>query len=230
MVETMEQLPTGLPPEFIYDPPKWPLLDIVYQDDDVLLLAKPAGLLSVPGKSEALGDCLASRVQDRFPLATPVHRLDMDTSGLLLMGKHQEAHRYLSIGFQRRLVHKTYIALLFGHLRLPQGVVDEPLICDWPNRPRQKIDHETGKSSQTNWRVLGFEGDHTRVELSPLTGRTHQLRVHMASVGHPILGDRLYAHPRARDSASRLMLHAHGLSFRHPKDGERVYFTSPCPF
>ena len=230
MVKTLVQLPEGPPPDFVYDPPGQPFLELAYQDDDILLLCKPAGLLSVPGKSMAHKDCLESRVQSRFPGAKPVHRLDMDTSGLMLMGRTAKAHRYLSIGFERRLVEKTYVAMVFGHVSLPAGLIDEPLICDWPNRPRQKIDYETGKSSQTKWRVLATKGDHTRVELTPLTGRSHQLRVHMAALGHPILGDKIYAHERAKAHMPRLMLHAHRLSFRHPKDGERVQFSSPCPF
>jgi tRNA pseudouridine32 synthase/23S rRNA pseudouridine746 synthase len=154
----------------------------------------------------------------------------MDTSGLLLMGLGGRSHRYLSIGFERRLVHKTYVALVFGHLQEQDGHVDLPLICDWPNRPRQMVDPERGRASQTKWRVLGFEDDHTRVELTPLTGRSHQLRVHMASLGYPILGDTFYAHKAALDAAPRLMLHAQSLSFRHPKDGDRVSFSAPCPF
>jgi tRNA pseudouridine32 synthase/23S rRNA pseudouridine746 synthase len=224
------RLPEGPPPEFIYNPPRQPFLEIVYQDDDILLLCKPSGLLSVPGKPQAHRDCLELRAQSRFPSAKPVHRLDMDTSGLLLMGLGAKAHRYLSIGFERRLVDKTYIALVFGQMREAEGIVDQPLICDWPNRPRQKIDHQTGRSSQTKWRVLGIEGDHTRVELTPLTGRSHQLRVHMASLGHPILGDSFYAHREAQRAFFRLCLHAESLSFKHPRDGERMSFGSPCPF
>ena len=230
MSNTLVQLPKGPPPDFTYDPPGQPFVEIVHQDEEVLLLNKPAGLLSVPGKLEAHKDCLETRAQSRFPTAKPVHRLDMDTSGLLLMGLGEAAHRYLSIGFERRLVQKSYIALVFGQMDTDQGLVDQPLICDWPNRPRQKIDFEVGKSSQTKWRVVGIEDDHTRIELTPLTGRSHQLRVHMASIGHPILGDNFYAFEEARTAAPRLCLHAEQLSFRHPKDGERVNFEAPCPF
>ena len=196
----------------------------------MLLFDKPSGLLSVPGKGAGLADCLEKRVQSRYGDAKPVHRLDMDTSGLLLMGRGDEAHRYLSIGFERRLVQKGYVALLWGHLQPEEGLVDQPLICDWPNRPRQKICHEHGKPSQTKWHVMGFEGNHTRVELIPLTGRSHQLRVHMASIGHPILGDPFYAHQDARSAASRLCLHARFLRFRHPKDGKYMRFEADCPF
>lgn len=230
MDKILIELPKGPPPDFTYNPPRQPFLEIVYQDEELLLLDKPSGLLSVPGKSEAHKDCLELRAQSRFPSAKTVHRLDMDTSGLLLMGRGDAAHRYLSIGFERRLVQKTYIALVFGHMENNEGLVDQPLICDWPNRPRQKIDHEVGKSSQTEWRVIGIEGNNTRVELTPLTGRSHQLRVHMASLGHPILGDKFYAHDEAKVAAPRLMLHAQSLSFRHPKDGERVGFRATCPF
>ncbi len=224
------QLPEGPPPDFTYDPPKKPFLDIVHQDDEIILLNKSAGLLSVPGKQPSHKDCLETRVQSKFPFAKPVHRLDMSTSGLLLFGINRQAHRYLSIGFERRLVDKTYSALVYGHMNEKEGLVDLPLICDWPNRPRQKVDFETGRASQTSWRVVGIEGDHTRVELTPLTGRSHQLRVHMASIGHPILGDRFYAHIKARQAAPRLMLHAEELSFLHPKDSERVSFSASCPF
>ncbi|MCF6200022.1 MAG: pseudouridine synthase [Hyphomicrobiaceae bacterium] len=224
------ELPKGPPPAFIYTPPREPFLDIIHRDDEVLLLNKPSGLLSVPGKSEAHKDCLELRAKSRFPSAKPVHRLDMDTSGLLLMGLREAAHRYLSIGFERRLVQKTYIALVYGHVGDDEGLVDQPLICDWPNRPRQMICPERGKASQTKWQVRGFEGEHTRLELTPLTGRSHQLRVHMASIGHPILGDKIYAHDKAKVAAPRLCLHAETLSFRHPKEGGRVEFAAPCPF
>ncbi|MCP4937008.1 MAG: RNA pseudouridine synthase [bacterium] len=224
------QLPEGPPPDFTYDPPQAPYLDIVHQDEDVLLLDKPAGLLSVPGKPAAHKDCLELRAQSQFPFAKPVHRLDLGTSGLLLMGLNEKAHRYLSIGFERRLVDKAYEALVCGHMSELKGQVDLPLTCDWPNRPRQKVDFETGRPSQTSWCVIGVEGDHTRVGLTPLTGRSHQLRVHMASIGHPILGDSFYAHQSASEAAPRLMLHARDLSFLHPGNGERVSFTAPCPF
>ena len=230
MDKVLVQLPEGPPPDFTYDPPGEPFLDLVHRDDEVLLLNKPSGLLSVPGKLAVHKDCLETRAQSRFPTAKPVHRLDMDTSGLLLMGLGDAAHRYLSIGFERRLVEKSYIAMVFGRMDKEEGLVNQPLICDWPNRPRQKIDYEQGKSSQTKWQVIGREGEHTRVELTPLTGRSHQLRVHMASLGYPILGDKFYAHDEARAAAPRLMLHAQCLSFRHPIDGERVRFEAPCPF
>ncbi len=226
----LAQLPEGPAPDFTYEPPQQPFLTIIHQDDDVLVLDKPAGLLSVPGKPAAHKDCLELRAQSRFPFAKPVHRLDMGTSGLLVMGRNEQAHRYLSIGFERRLIGKTYEALVFGKMSEVNGLVELPLICDWPNRPRQKVDFETGRASQTSWHVVRVEGELTRVELTPITGRSHQLRVHMASIGHPILGDRFYAPQGARDAAPRLMLHARDLSFKHPKDGERVSFTAPCPF
>lgn len=224
------ELPKGPPPAFTYSPPRQPFLDIVHRDDEVLLLNKPSRLLSVPGKGETHKDCLELRAKSRFPFVKPVHRLDMDTSGLLLMGMGSEAHRYLSIGFERRLVQKTYVALVYGHVREGEGLVDQPLICDWPNRPRQMICPLRGKASQTKWQVRGYEGQHTRLELTPLTGRSHQLRVHMASIGHAILGDKFYAHEEAKTAAPRLCLHAEHLSFRHPKDGARVEFSAPCPF
>ncbi len=207
-----------------------PWLDIVHRDRDVLLLNKPSGLLSVPGRAAEHADCALSRVLERFCNASNVHRLDMDTSGLLLFGLHRTAHRYLSIGFERRLVKKTYEALVWGHMEKDCGFVDQPLICDWPNRPRQMISAERGKPSQTRWHLLAIEGDYSRVELTPLTGRSHQLRVHMASIGHPLLGDRFYAHEEARAAAARLLLHAGSLAFRHPEDGRYREFSIPCPF
>ncbi|MCB1583422.1 MAG: RluA family pseudouridine synthase [Xanthomonadales bacterium] len=207
-----------------------PYLDVVYQDDDVLVLNKPSGLLSVPGRQEIHKDSLQSRAQEQFPSATTVHRLDMETSGLIVMALHKDAHRHLSSQFENRLVKKRYIARVFGHLSDRQGEVNVPLICDWPNRPRQKVDFEHGKQALTYWRVLDFEKQTTLVELKPVTGRSHQLRVHMLSLGHPIVGDRLYATGDALNGFDCLHLHSHELSFKHPSKNENMGFSAEANF
>ena len=214
----------------VYAPPLSPYLKIIYQDEDVLLLDKPSGLLTVPGKATEHRDCLQLRAQRVFPGASIVHRLDMATSGLLLMAMNKHSHRHISRQFELRQTSKTYQARVFGKLVADQGSVDLPLICDWPNRPKQMVDFERGKQALTHWRVLAREQDSTLVELLPITGRSHQLRVHMLSLGHPILGDRLYAHPQALAMSPRLQLHACQLSFTHPQSGLSLNFHSPCPF
>lgn len=213
-----------------YDPPVSPYLNIVYQDDDLLVLDKPSGLLSVPGKAAHHKDSLQLRVQRVFPTATVVHRLDMATSGLMLMALNADAHRNVSKQFQDRQTRKRYMARIFGHPQQDSGSIDLPLICDWPNRPKQMVDFERGKQALTHWRVVNKKQDETLVELTPVTGRSHQLRVHMLSMEHPILGDRLYAHPRALAMANRLQLHACMLGLTHPSTGEEIEFNSPCPF
>jgi tRNA pseudouridine32 synthase/23S rRNA pseudouridine746 synthase len=213
-----------------YTPPTDPYLDILFQDDDILVLNKPSGLLSVPGKALEHKDCLQYRAQRVFPTATIVHRLDMATSGVLLMAMNKSAHRHISKQFELRQTSKTYVARVFGHVQEEQGTVDLPLICDWPNRPKQMVDHERGKSAQTHWQILHRSEHYTYVELSPITGRSHQLRVHMLSIGHPILGDRLYAHEEALGMANRLQLHAKRLAFCHPQSEEELEFHSKPPF
>lgn len=221
--------PLALPP---YQPPADQGLTLVHVDESILVLDKPAGLLSVPGRGAEKADCLASRVQLRYPEALIVHRLDMETSGLMLMARNAEVHRALSRLFEQRQIAKRYIALLDGQLTPNEGRVDLPLITDWPNRPRQKVDLLLGKPSHTLFRCLGYDAqqDCSRVALEPLTGRSHQLRVHMQALGHPILGDLLYASPAALAKASRLQLHAEWLSFLHPVTGNRCEFHSPAPF
>lgn len=216
----------------IYNPPREPDLTILYEDNDLLVLDKPSGLLSVPGKTDDLSDCLENRVKARYPHATTVHRLDMSTSGIVVMALTRAAHRHLSLQFEKRLTKKIYIARVWGHVAEDTGQVDLPLICDWPNRPMQKVDHEQGRPSQTHWRVLEREsGNVTRMALMPVTGRSHQLRVHMLAIGHPILGDEFYAPDEAYFSAPRLQLHAHILEFAHPvRVDEKCRFVSICPF
>jgi tRNA pseudouridine32 synthase/23S rRNA pseudouridine746 synthase len=204
-------------------------------DDHLIVLDKPAGLLSVPGRGLDKADCLASRVQSHYPDALVVHRLDMDTSGLIVMARGRGAQRMLSRAFAQRQVHKRYIAIVAGRM-MPAaedwGTVELPLICDWPRRPMQKVDLERGKPSVTRWRVLDYdvETDATRVELEPVTGRSHQLRVHLSELGHPILGDPLYAPEEIRNRTPRLMLHSARLQLPHPATGEVRAFESSPPF
>ncbi|ALS97497.1 bifunctional tRNA pseudouridine(32) synthase/23S rRNA pseudouridine(746) synthase RluA [Lacimicrobium alkaliphilum] len=213
-----------------YTPPTEPWLKILYQDEDLLVLDKPSGLLSVPGKAPEHKDSLQHRAQSVFPTATVVHRLDMATSGIMLMALNKHSHRHISAQFQHRQTDKIYQARVWGNPQQDCGEIDLPLICDWPNRPKQMVDMEKGKAALTKWRVLERVQASTRVELLPVTGRSHQLRVHMLSLGHPILGDRLYAHPQALQMAERLQLHACMLALTHPVTEEPIRFGSPCPF
>ncbi len=204
-------------------------------DDALVVVDKPAGLLSVPGRGPDKADCLAARVQAEFPDALVVHRLDMDTSGLMVMARGVAAQRTLSQAFAARTVHKRYMAWVAGRLEATDadwGTVALPLICDWPNRPLQKVDFALGKPSVTRWRILDYDAarDATRVELEPVTGRSHQLRVHMRELGHPMLGDPLYAPETIRGRSPRLLLHAVSLSMPHPLTGTACTFESPPPF
>lgn len=215
-----------------YQPPADNGLELLYQDDALLVLNKPSGLLSVPGRGDSKQDCMASRVQEEFPNALIVHRLDMATSGVLLMAKNADIHRYLSGLFQEREVEKRYVAIVDGQVRQAIGKIELPLITDWPNRPRQIVDHKNGKPSITRFKVLwrNIEKNTTRIELAPETGRSHQLRVHMQSFGHAILGDRLYASDEVLQRSERLMLHAQSLSLIHPLTKEPMRFISEAPF
>jgi tRNA pseudouridine32 synthase/23S rRNA pseudouridine746 synthase len=227
-------------PDFIYTPPMNPYLNIIYQDNDIVVLNKSSGLLSVPGRLPEHQDCLQNRVQRVLPTATVVHRLDMATSGIIIMALNKPAHVFISRLFEQRKTKKSYIARVFGHVKAQEGSVDLPLICDWPNRPKQKVDHENGKQSLTHYQVLSYSesdgsdlnanNESTLVELTPITGRSHQLRVHMLALGHPILGDRLYANKQALAASSRLQLHAQNLSFEHPVTRDLLNFIAPCPF
>ncbi|NNC36899.1 MAG: RNA pseudouridine synthase [Hyphomonadaceae bacterium] len=215
--------------DFIYDPPQQHV-SVIYEDDSLILVDKPAGLLSVPGKAPEHQDCLEQRVKQKFDDALLVHRLDMATSGIMVFARNARAHRHLGLQFERRHVEKTYIAHIWGRLKSPKGQIDLPLICDWPNRPMQKVDFDAGKKAKTDWEVLKELNDCTIVRLTPLTGRSHQLRVHMNEQGCPILGDRLYAHEDAFKKTPRLMLHAESLSIFHPDGGQRHQFEAPVPF
>ena len=203
---------------------------LVHVDDDCLVVDKPAGLLSVPGRGPHLQDCMATRVQALFADALVVHRLDMATSGLMLFARGIDAQRALSRAFAQRDVHKRYVAVVHDRLAGEQGEIDLPLIADWPNRPLQKVDREHGKPSLTRWRVIGAGADRTRVELEPVTGRAHQLRVHLLAMGHPILGDALYAPADVLARADRLLLHAAQLRFMHPTSGVALTLDSAVPF
>lgn len=218
------------PPPLIYAPPQDPFLDILHVDDELLFVAKPSGLLSVPGRGPALADCVAARATVLYPEARVVHRLDLETSGVMVMARSRAAQRGIGRQFEDRTVGKVYIARVAGRMRADHGTVDAPLICDWPNRPRQIIDRTLGKPALTRWQVMTREIDATRVRLMPVSGRAHQLRVHMASIGHPILADSLYAHASARRAAERLQLHAQSLTLRHPSDGAWLTIEHPCPF
>ncbi|ATG48189.1 RluA family pseudouridine synthase [Celeribacter ethanolicus] len=211
-----------------YNPPQDPL-NILHLDHEILVVDKPSGLLSVPGKGEHLADCMMSRINAAFPEALLVHRLDRDTSGVMVFAMTPHAQRHLGLQFEKRQTKKTYVAWVHGHIAEKTGTVDLPLIVDWPNRPKQMVCHETGKPAVTDWRVVRYEGNQTRVRLMPKTGRSHQLRVHMLAIGHPIMGDPFYAEGEARD-APRLMLHAEQLRFRHPDGGAGLSFTAKCPF
>lgn len=211
-----------------YAPPDVPLC-VLHEDHEILVVDKPSGLLSVPGKGPELADCLLSRVQAVFPTALLVHRLDRDTSGVMVFALTPHAQRHLGLQFERRHVKKVYVARVAGRLAPKDGRVALPLVVDWPNRPRQKVCHETGRATVTDWRVLRYGAGETRVRLMPLTGRSHQLRVHMAEIGHPILGDALYAEGSAQEHP-RLMLHSEELRLRHPDGGVGMRFRAKAPF
>lgn len=208
-----------------YCPPQEPYLEILYEDESLLALNKPSGLLSVPGRAPENQDSLAFRVQQRFPAATVVHRLDMSTSGIMVMALNKTTHRELSRQFQERETRKVYYAWVWGRVAEPEGEVDLPLICDWPNRPLQKVDFEQGKPALTRWQRIKFEPNRSLIKLLPHTGRSHQLRVHMQAIGHPILGDDFYAHPEALNAAQQLQLHAAELTIKHPVTGRELHFN-----
>ena len=213
-----------------YAPPPHDELDILYIDDDFVVLNKPNGLLSVPGRLDEHKDSLSSRVQLEFPEATIVHRLDMDTSGIMAMARNKSAHVAISRQFEAKETEKSYTAVLFGVVRDDEGEVDLPMRCDWPNRPLQIVDFEQGKKAQTLWKVVERLEESTRVLLTPITGRSHQLRVHMQALGYPIMGDPFYAEGDARNRVDRLLLHATELSFMHHITGEKITVKSNVPF
>jgi tRNA pseudouridine32 synthase/23S rRNA pseudouridine746 synthase len=210
-------------------------LVVVHLDAACVVVDKPSGLLSVPGRGPDKQDCLARRVQATWPETQVVHRLDMGTSGLWLMARSPDMQRAFSRAFEQHTVDKRYVAVVAGRVAPPQsadgwGEIDLPLAADWPRRPLQRIDHARGRPSLTRWRVLEASDDRTRLELAPRTGRTHQLRVHLQAIGHPILGDALYAPPDVQAMAPRLLLHACALRLAHPACGEALALRCPPPF
>jgi len=207
----------------------------VFADDYLLVFDKPSGLLSVPGRGADKQDCLSARAQAIYPDALVVHRLDMSTSGLLLMARGIAMQRLLNSAFASRAVSKRYAALVAGVVEPPAGdadwgQIDLPIQVDWPHRPMRMVDHENGKPSLTRWRIQHSMDSSTYLELEPVTGRTHQLRVHLAAIGHPILGDALYAPPAVQARAPRLLLHACLLDLQHPATGQALQFRSPAAF
>jgi tRNA pseudouridine32 synthase / 23S rRNA pseudouridine746 synthase len=223
--------PTGSGPsliaDFAYDPPDTPL-QFLYEDAQLLVMDKPAGLLSVPGKLENRQDCLITRLQAARWDALLVHRLDCDTSGVILFARTKQAQGFLGQEFEQRRAQKTYIARLHGVMAEDSGTVDLPIGSDWDYRPRQKVTPD-GRPAQTDWQVIERSDTETRVRLTPHTGRSHQLRVHMLALGHPIIGDQIYA-PETCAQYPRLMLYAETLSLHHPSTKARVSFTAPAPF
>ena len=203
---------------------------LLHIDEALLVLNKPAGLLAVPGRGPEGADSLAARVQQSYPEARTVHRLDMSTSGLMLLARGIEVQRRLGWAFEQRTVHKRYEAVVHGSLAAGSGSIALPLAADWPNRPRQKVDTDHGKPSLTHWQVLQRDdvGRRTRLQLEPVTGRTHQLRVHLMAIGHPVVGDDLYGTDAGAEA--RLLLHACELRFDHPATGDACHFISAAPF
>lgn len=225
----MAEAPGPLPP---------PAPQCLHADDDLLVLLKPAGLLCVPGRGPDKHDCLSARAQQHWPGALIVHRLDQATSGLVVMARNPPAQRALGEAFALRQVDKRYHAVVHGW-PAPEPpttdgwqLIELPLAADWPRRPMQKVDWEGGKPSQTRWRALRHDSSQgtTRLELQPVTGRTHQLRVHLSAIGHPILGDTLYAGASVQRMAPRLLLHASALALAHPTQGGWLRFESPSGF
>jgi tRNA pseudouridine32 synthase/23S rRNA pseudouridine746 synthase len=211
---------------YVYAPPPGRPA-VIHADESLLVVVKPEGLLSVPGKGPEKADCLIARLMAIYPRVLLVHRLDTDTSGVMVFARTSAAQSHLAMQFERRETGKTYVARVAGTVADEAGTVDLPLAVDWPNRPRQHVDPAKGRTAVTDWQVIARGAGETRMRLIPHTGRTHQLRVHMAALGHPIMGDPLYAAP---SDHPRLMLHAERLAFRHPATGAEMAFVAPCPF
>jgi tRNA pseudouridine32 synthase/23S rRNA pseudouridine746 synthase len=205
-------------------------LTLLFHDSDIIIVDKNADLLSVPGRGPDKLDSVFHRLTLQFDEVHIVHRLDMATSGIMVFARHKNALRHLQQQFQHRQTEKSYQAILAGRLTPSTGAINLPMRCDWPNRPRQIVCYEFGKKSLTRWRVMKYLDHATRVELMPVTGRSHQLRVHCNALGHPILGDNLYGTTESQTAAEHLCLHAQSLTFTHPSSGKRLTFTSPAPF
>ena len=211
-----------------YNPPNDPI-EVVYEDAHVVAVNKPTGLLSVPGKGDHLSDCMLSRVMLAFPDALLVHRLDRDTSGVMVFALTPYAQRSMSMQFEARSTKKTYVACVAGAVDESEGEIDLPLIVDWPNRPKQMVCHETGKPAVTEFKRMSVTEGQSRLRLFPKTGRSHQLRVHCLAIGHPILGDPLYS-PETVADFPRLLLHSEELRINHPESGKGLRFRAKCPF
>ena len=223
-------MPGDTPRPFVYSPPPTGALPVIHADDHILVVDKPSGLLTVPGNRPERADCLEARARAEFPTARIIHRLDMDTSGVIVLALTTHAQAHIGKQFEKRMTSKSYVARVQGEMTGRSGRVDQPIITDWPNRPKQMICHDRGRNAVTDWEVMDIADGVTRVRLCPLTGRSHQLRVHMLFLGHPILGDNLYAPPAALTASDRLCLHAQQLGFRHPDGGAPVSFESPAQF
>ena len=219
-----------VPTSFDYNPPTDPWINIVHEEADFVVVDKPSGLLSVPGKDPALADSLQRRAEARWPTAGMIHRLDKDTSGVMVIALNKRAHGRIAMQFEKRTAMKSYVARVWGDLEGEEGIIDLPIAVDWEHKPRQRIDHERGREARTRWQVMAREGGVTRLRLYPLTGRTHQIRLHLMTIGHPVLGDVFYATGDALDAADRLQLHAEELSFVHPTTDEPVRFVVQTPF
>lgn len=213
-----------------YTPPMSPYLDILYQDQALVVFNKPSGLLTVPGKAPEHKDSLEYRARLVWPGIRVVHRLDMATSGVVVMALSADSQRELNRQFQHRETKKHYIARVTGRVDADSGSIDLPLICDWPNRPKQMVSYQYGKPSLTHYRLLSRDDSSSRLLLIPVTGRSHQLRVHLQWLGHPILGDKFYAPAKACLAADRLQLHAEKLQLNHPFTAKSLCFFAPCPF
>lgn len=219
---------TELPPYLVPHSPE--PVRVIYADDALLLIHKPDLLLSVPGRHPLNYDCMITRLQERYSDALVVHRLDLDTSGIMIVARGKSAQGALSRLFQERAVEKRYRAWVAGDVRADDGKIDAPIARDWENRPLQKVCAETGKKALTYFRVIARAGGNSYLELQPVTGRTHQLRIHCREMGHPILGCDMYSPPQVLGAAPRLMLHATRIAFRHPTTGRKIVGYSPPPF
>ncbi|WP_409439284.1 pseudouridine synthase [Psychromonas sp. GE-S-Ul-11] len=216
--------------DFYYDPPTEPWLDTIYKDKDMIVFNKPAGILSVPGRDIERHDSMYSRLLEKHPNSHTVHRLDLATSGVIIFALRKDAERALKIQFQERETKKIYYARVLGHIKDKQGCIDISLGKDIDNPPRHRVDDKAGKQCKTFYEVVSYGEQSTLVKLMPVTGRTHQLRLHMMAIGHPILGDDFYADPIALNLSPRLLLHASEITIQHPYSKKMVNFSTEVPF
>jgi tRNA pseudouridine32 synthase/23S rRNA pseudouridine746 synthase len=207
-----------------------PNLSIIYYDDDIIIVDKQAGVLSVPGRGPEKLDSISHRLNLEFEEVHIVHRLDMATSGIMIFARHKDSLRSLQQQFQNRQTKKTYQAIVHGKLTPSRGAINFPMRCDWPNRPKQMVCYEFGKKSLTRWRIIEYTHENTRIELMPVTGRSHQLRIHCNAIGHPIIGDPFYGNTKSQAASNHLCLHAQSLTVKHPSSNEEVTFSSSVPF